>query len=140
MPPRDEPGGDEANLEYARKATDLVLERLEDQLESDRLDSKLLDQLGWTKEEMQRFVRRWRAMQKEARSTDEKGQKARRDLDDALRSLGLRSDRVERRSGRRADEVRNLRDAYRGRPPAEIEEQMKAYIRGTSKVQERGEK
>ena len=137
VPPRGEPGGDEANLEYARKATDLVLERLEDQLDRDRLDPKLLDKLGWTKEEMERFVQRWRAMQKEARSTDEKGREARRGLDNALRSLGLRSDRIDRRSGRRTDEVRNLRDAYRGRPPAEIEEQMKAYIRGTAKVRER---
>ena len=56
---------DKANLEYARKATDLVLERLKDQ--QDEPDPELLKSLGWTEEELQAFLARWEAMKRNAR-------------------------------------------------------------------------
>ena len=44
--PHRVPDADEANLEYARQATDLVLERLKDQQQDP--DPELLKSLGWT--------------------------------------------------------------------------------------------
>ena len=46
--------GDKANLDYARKATEMALEHLRDQKQEP--DPKLLKDLGWTKEELQEFV------------------------------------------------------------------------------------
>ena len=53
------PEGDAANLEYARKHTDLVLEKLADQLKRKKVDEGLLKDLGWTEAELRRFVERW---------------------------------------------------------------------------------
>src|SRR5207248_5541766 len=83
------PEGDEANLEYARKQTDLVLEKLSDQLNRKKVDDRLLKELGWTQEDLSRFVARWRQRKEAAQRDDPAGEAAKRELDDALRSLGL---------------------------------------------------
>ena len=63
--PRQLPEADEANLDYARQATDLVLERLKDQQQDP--DPELLKSLGWTKEELQQFIARWEELKRAAR-------------------------------------------------------------------------
>ena len=91
------PPGEQPNLEYARKATDLVLEYLKDQ-QSDP-DEDLLKKLGWTKENLEDFVRRWADLKRTAREDP----RARQQLDDAHR-LGLRpAARDPRRSDVRQD-------------------------------------
>ena len=52
-PNMDVAEGDAANLEYSRKATDMVIDYLKD-LES-RPNPELLKELGWTPEEMKQF-------------------------------------------------------------------------------------
>jgi hypothetical protein len=130
------PPGDAANLEYARKATDMVLEHLKDQ--QNEPDPELLDSLGWTKEELQAFVERWETMKRNAR---EQGGSAADELQDALRSLGLRPTGP----GRRAtevdnDQLRDLRDGgSRTPPPGDIAEQFKAYRKGAARGSRTGE-
>ena len=51
---------DAANLEYARKATDLALQRLNDMEHNP--DAALLEKLGWTKDDLAEFLRRWEAL------------------------------------------------------------------------------
>ena len=58
---------DEANLEYARKATEMVLQKLKDQEHNP--DPELLDKLGWSQEDLAEFLRRWDALQKSADKT-----------------------------------------------------------------------
>ncbi len=53
-PEADNPGADDPNLEYARKATNMALEHLEH--EAGKKDSRLLKDLGWTKDEAERFA------------------------------------------------------------------------------------
>jgi hypothetical protein len=133
-PPREASGqGDQANLDYARKATDLVLEKLENQLDNNQLDQKALDDLGWTKDDVRRLVERWRQMKQAARAPGPEGEAAREQLNEALRSLGLGRDRVSRQGGQNADELRNLRAAPRVAPPAGYAEQFKAYQKGLSR-------
>ncbi len=124
---------DKANLEYARKVTDLTLERLEDQVKKDKVDPKLLDKLGWSKADMQRFLARWQKMKRDAQRTDRQGAEARRELDDALRSLGVRKDRVRRGAGSSSDAQRGLRQSQRRATPTELREQLEAYLRRTSR-------
>ena len=50
--------GDEANLEYNRQATELVLQKLKKDLERGSVDPEVLEQLGWNKDEMQQFADR----------------------------------------------------------------------------------
>ncbi|MGE5195327.1 MAG: hypothetical protein ACM3U2_22770 [Deltaproteobacteria bacterium] len=52
------PEEDEANLEHARKATNLVLTRLKEQLDRGEVDQKLLEELGWKdRKDLDRLVK-----------------------------------------------------------------------------------
>ncbi len=118
---------DPANLEYSRKATDLVLERLKNQQQDP--DPELLKSLGWTKEEMQQFIARWEELK---RSAHEEGPQAQADLDDALRSLGLRATRLDvRRGSAENDQQRGQSESgIESHPPTEFREQFNAYKKG----------
>jgi hypothetical protein len=90
--------------------------------------------LGWTRDDIRRFVQRWEQMKREAARTDDRGQQAQRRLDTALRSLGIRPgpDRL-RRADTPNDQLRGLRQSgQRTRPPAEFREHYDAYLRSTA--------
>ena len=55
--PSAEPG-EEANLEYNKQATELILQKLKKELERGEVDPELLEQLGWNQEEMKQFADR----------------------------------------------------------------------------------
>jgi hypothetical protein len=130
--PASEPGGDAANLEYARKATDLALEHLRDQLEKGEPDQKLLDELGWSRDDLQKFLQRWETMKQRAETANDKSE--RRELDATLRSLGLQP-RGTTLSGNRTaqDTQRGLKESRRTSPPLEYLEQYRAYTQGTAR-------
>lgn len=132
-----QPGVDraaDANLEYTRKATDLALEHLKDQLADGQDDSELLKQLGWTREEADAFIQRWEAMRGQSQAPGPKGDAARRELDETLRSLGLRPRGSALRSGGKADDrAAGLQESRRTTPPPEYSEAFKAYTQGTSR-------
>jgi hypothetical protein len=90
-------------------------------------DSKLLDDLGWTKDDLAQFINRWDRMQRDAK-TDTSGA-ARRKLDDSLRSLGLRPRTSQVRSddagGTRLSQQRET--GARTRPPKSYAEQYRAF-------------
>jgi hypothetical protein len=121
--------GDAANLEYARKATEMALQKLKDQ-EHDP-DPELLDKLGWSKDDLAEFLRRWDALQKSAKTTP-KGQ---RELDEALKSLGLRDPANRKRSERGiSDNQRDLRDSgSRSSPPPKYRDQFDAFRKGSAR-------
>jgi hypothetical protein len=131
QPIRDVADGDPANLEYARKATDLAL----DYLKHNPADQELLDKLGWTPEEAQQFVNRWEKLKSSARESDV----GKRQLDENLRSLGLRPGVSQtRRQATRNDQSRGLRQdgGVRG-IPAEYLEQFNAARRGMARGSKR---
>ncbi|HAY80428.1 MAG TPA: hypothetical protein DCY79_11525 [Planctomycetaceae bacterium] len=124
------PDGDPANLDYAKKATDMVLDRLEDQKENP--DPELLKKLGWSKDELNAFLDRWKKL-KQASQQDAKGE---RELNESLRSLGLRppGSRASTRNSQ-TDNVRGLRDTgTRHRPPPAVLERFNAYKKGISRA------
>lgn len=128
-PGREE--ADDPNLDYARSATDLVLDYLRDEKHQD--DAELLDRLGWTPSEAQQFLKRWQKMRQEAAQAGARGEQASRKLDDQLRGLGLRPPQARLRQdsgGQFKDRIRGLRDAGgSSQPPAEYLEQYRAYLR-----------
>jgi hypothetical protein len=132
------PDGDAANLEYARKQTDLVLDKLADQLNRKKVDENLLKDLGWSEADLRKFIERWQARKEAAARNDAAGEAARRELDDALRSLGLRRGPLQQ-SKVRDDTMRDLREGYRGPVPPEYQERLRAYNQGVSRARERGE-
>lgn len=126
-----EPGGDDADLEAARKATDLVLDRFEDQLAKNKLDQDLLDRLGWTREDVERFVKRWNELKDKAGDTSSPG--GAKQLDDALRRLGLSSGGTVLDGNEKPTAERQLRESFRSNPPADYAEQYRAYTEGLSR-------
>jgi hypothetical protein len=126
--PRGEPGGDQANLEFARKQTNLALEHLKDQLDKDRRD--LLQRLGWSPDDARRFLAKWEKMQQATADKGPQGKAAQKQLDDALRALGLRWRGTELRGGGTSrDKLGGLRENARFKPPAEWAEQVGDYHR-----------
>lgn len=135
-PSGDAEPGDAANLDYARAQTDLVLEKLDDQLRKQQVDQELLDKLGWTPDELKRFVERWKNLKAQAETAGPQADEA-QELDNALRSLGLRRAEGPRFQAESAkDKLRDLQDAYRGRTPMEYQERMRKYVKGTATAQE----
>ncbi|MFV2066288.1 MAG: hypothetical protein ACC645_04860 [Pirellulales bacterium] len=135
-----EPGGDPANLQYARQSTDLVLKRLQKELAEDRVDQRLLEELGWKKSDLKRFLHRWEKMYRDARQPGNKGEAARQELNETLRSLGLRRDRLLRRSSGAKDQLQQMQESLRTAPPWEYREQLRAYLRGISRAREQPER
>ncbi|TWT86254.1 hypothetical protein Mal64_37940 [Pseudobythopirellula maris] len=126
-----EPGGDDANLDYARRQTDLVLERLGEQLDRDRVDEELLDELGWTEDDLRRFVDRWRQRKRAAQSDGE----GRSRLDDALKSLGLSPTGPTGTADRPEDQLRDMQQGLRTAPPASLRERLRAYTQGVNRAE-----
>jgi hypothetical protein len=120
-------GPDDPNLEYARKATDMALEYLKDKKDN----RELLEKLGWTEEEANAFLKRWQNLQKESAKPD-RGNRAKREWNDSLKSLGLKPKNARTRSG--ADQRRDSGNissdgGSRSKPPAAYADQFRAYLK-----------
>lgn len=126
LPPPDAP-----NLEYARKQTTLALEHLADQLAKDR--SELLERLGWDRAYAENFLRQWQQMLQAANQPGPQGEAAKRELDKALKSLGLRpvQSRVQKATTP-SDRLQQLQDTGRIPPPLEWRDYFKAYTEGVA--------
>jgi hypothetical protein len=121
---------DPVNLEHARKATELVLESLKDQLNRNAVDPELLDKLKWTPEDLRKFVERWDELRKAANENEH----AREQFEQTLSRLNLkrRGVAIQQQGGRGDD--RNLRETRWANPPPEYLEQFRAYTEGASKA------
>ena len=122
--------GDEANLEYARKATDLVLEYLKDQ--EQQADPELLKKLGWKQNDVDKFLKRWAQMKQNAQGADPAGQQGKTKLDELLKGMGLQAPTAEvRRGADRNDTQRDNRNTGRKRKvPANLLDPFRAFQRG----------
>ncbi|WP_146675039.1 hypothetical protein [Pirellula sp. SH-Sr6A] len=126
LPPRNP-----MDTTYADKQTDLALQYLKEQ--RDQPDPELLRKLNWSKEDMQRFIDRWSKAKEEARTDPDK----KRDLDAALRSLGLK------KSGSKVqgttdqdDQLRGyLEDGSRVRPPESLRERLERFRKAANRIE-----
>ncbi|MGB7345022.1 MAG: hypothetical protein WBD20_12480 [Pirellulaceae bacterium] len=118
-----------ADLEYTKKATDMVLDYLEET--RDAPDRELLDKLDWSENDLEQFAQRWKqTRQMDSPAADPKQQNQ---LRDALESLGLRPPAGDASDVRRekADDLRAIRDSGNRRPPpAAYRDVFDAYRRG----------
>jgi len=125
-----EPGGDEANLDYAKKATDLAISNLKDQLANDQLDEELLRELGWTRGDVERFVAQWDRLRQQADEGNDPDAQDR--FEEALGSLGLRP-RSTQIEGHQGTQQMDLRASQRVAPPREYREQFEAYTESAAR-------
>lgn len=132
---REAEPGDEANLEYARRQTELTLEKLSDQLRNKEVDQKMLDKLGWSEDDLKKFVERWQQRHAAAKQDDPQAKSARQELDQALKSLGLRPRELSAKTEREQDTMRDLQEGNRGKTPLEWQEWLRAYSQGVGRGQ-----
>ncbi|MDA8746468.1 hypothetical protein N9N28_17735, partial [Rubripirellula amarantea] len=114
-----------------RKQTDLVLDKLADQLDKGQVDHEMLDELGWSEDDLRRFVDRWNRLRSEAQrpnSTD-----AQQELDARLRSLGGTIGPKNGTTERTQDDFRDLREGYQSKVPLKYRDRLKAYTEGVSR-------
>ena len=125
---------DAARLDYARKATDLVLNRIKDQIERGEIDQQTLDELGWTKEDLARFADRLQ-QRKEAAAADDNSPEAvarRMQFEEELKQLRVGGD-VRKRSNSEGPARRTTVGNKQAPVPPELRDQYDAYTRGLSK-------
>ncbi len=128
------PDGSAPVEEYSKEAVDLALEYLEDQLARQEPSQELLDRLGWTRNDLDRFARQWKKMKDAAGQSGAGRNAAGKKYDDAIKSLGLRPSGTELKHDRtRTDSMRKT-DSRRYKPPAKWAEQSGAYTRSIGKA------
>ena len=115
-----------------------MLEKLSDQLNKNKVDDRMLKELGWTRDDLRRFVERWQQRKDAAQRDDPKGEAAKRELDEALRSLGLQREKLQQNAVQK-DSMRDLKQGYRGAVPLEYQERLRAYNQGVSRAARDGE-
>ena len=116
---------EEANLEYTKKVTDLVLNKLEEQ--KFEPDQELLDQMNWTKQDLERFLKQWREMKAKAAAGDKESQKA---YAEALQSLGLRREiRGRQVDVKRDDPFQLNEDGAVDQIPAEYVDKFNSFLK-----------
>lgn len=107
---------DPVNLDYAKQATDMVLDYLDQT--RDAPDRELLEKLDWSEEDLKRFHDRWQSVREmqQAAPTDPQ---ANRELEETLNSLGIRPPSTDAPSTARdsADTLRRIRDSGNRKPP-----------------------
>jgi hypothetical protein len=117
-------------LDYARKQTTLALEHLADQLAKDKSDL-LEKKLGWDRATAESFLRQWQQMMKAANQPGRESDAAKRELDKALKSLGLRPGKAQIQKGQSpTDKIQQLQGTGRIPPPQEWMDYYKAYNEG----------
>jgi hypothetical protein len=109
---------DPANLEYAKKATDLALEALRRQREQP--DPELLKKLHWSEQDLRKFLDRWESAREQAMSDPEQQKKFEKELH-------------ARQVDRRVDQLRGMRESGVRMPaPENLRRQFDQYRRSLS--------
>ncbi len=122
---------EKVNLEHARKATDMVLNRLEEERYDP--DPDLLDELNWSKDDLNQFLDRWREMKRQAESGTDPA--AKRRYEQAIKSLGLSPDARQRKVKGKSDKKTGFKtDSAVNRPPPKIAPAFKAYLRDRNRA------
>ncbi|MDR1493881.1 MAG: hypothetical protein LBT05_14360 [Planctomycetaceae bacterium] len=121
-----------ANLEYAKRQTSLAIKYLEEELAKERPNPQLLERLGWTKDDLQRFVNRWKAMRQNAEESP--GSNEERQWNETLRNIGLSpKSTVGDYRIRTPQSHTAITESQRYAPPkGKYEELMRAYTEGIS--------
>jgi collagen type III alpha len=128
---------DKTNLEDKLKASNMVLKRLQKDLDRGEVDPELLKKLGWTEKDMQRFAERLERQLAQPKPDDPGAEARRRQFEEVLRSVDLES------TGRQQDgnfndqkSTNNFSDR-RLPPPRKHRKAYEDYIKRLSK-QRRG--
>ncbi len=125
---------DEANLEYNRQAAELVLQRVRDDLNNDRVDPKLLEELGWDADQLKRFTDRLaKELEKPAGELTPQDEARRRQFEEMLKHLDLKSSGAKRAGGNSPNREIDQSGVRRAPVPQDYKASWEAFTRSLSK-------
>lgn len=133
---------EKANEEFARKASNLVLKKLRKDLDRGEVDQQMLDDLGWTKEDLERFVQRLDQQLNETPTNDDSPEAVarRRQFEETLKTLGL-SSKTKKRTAASGKTTRvNELGGRKIEPPPEYKELFEEYTKELAKPATTGSK
>ncbi len=108
----------------------MILNKLND--EKYDPDPKLLENMGWTQEDMNQFLKRWQEMRRSAESGDIQAQAR---YEKALKKLGLRPNQDLRRVGQNQDKIQGLNeDGAVVKPLPHLERDFNATLRDLNRA------
>ncbi|WP_298863230.1 hypothetical protein [uncultured Gimesia sp.] len=126
------PEAEDANLEYGKEAANLVLKRIKDELKRKEVDQELLNELGWSKEEMKQFSER---LQKQLQNPELNQQSPeslarKRQFEEMLKSLKPAPGAKQRNRTSTRKQTNNSLGPRRLPVPEEYREAYEAFTRG----------
>jgi len=144
----DEPGGggpgqeskarpNDPQVDDAAKAAGLALRRLQKDLERGEVDPKLLEQLGWTKDELKSFVDRMQKQLEERELNDQQQRErslSQKSFEEMLRSLDVESTGKTREGSSAKDRDQQDTTGRQSTPPGRYRQQYEMYQRSVSGV------
>ena len=123
-----------ANLEFKKQAAELVLQRLKDGLDRGDVDPKLLDDLGWTPDDMRRFVDRMSQSLHQTDAAETPEALARRvQFEEMLRSLNLDRTGTKRTAGQQPNREVDQIESRRAPVPSQYRKAWEKYTQQLSK-------
>ncbi len=132
-PPSQQPQGgpDPANLDFTKHEVDLALEHLKEQMAKKK--PELLDRLGWTKEEGQKFLENLQKLKDSAQQPGSEGEAAKKAYNEFLKNLDLHPHGTQIGGGKtETDDMRGVRDSGQMEPPSDWADLYRAYSRSTA--------
>ena len=131
VPPEDDP----ANLEYAKRATDLALNHLRNQLKDGPARRRIARSSRLVEGRLPKAAFSLGEAGARGQTAGAGSTKAKENLQEAINSLGWqRPGKTTRKASTNADDAaRGLRDSARSAPPSEYAEQYRAFKRRTSR-------
>ena len=126
------PEAEDANLEYGKEAANLVLKRIKDELKRKEVNQELLNELGWSKEEMKQFSDR---LQKQLQIPDTNQQSPeslarKRQFEEMLKSLKPAPGATQRNRTSTRKQTNESLGPRRLPVPEEYREAYEAFTRG----------
>ncbi len=130
---------DKPNLQYAEEATNLVLNYLEDSLK-DKIDKQLLEELGWSEEQLREFLKRWKRMRAAAENGSESAVEAylkeleKIDLAGTDKLGGWEDDYspLQRNNPSNLQQGKSANEALRLKTPDRLSERVRIFTQGVS--------
>ncbi|MCL2349610.1 MAG: hypothetical protein FWC50_15275 [Planctomycetaceae bacterium] len=121
---------EEANPEYAKKATSLAIEYLENELAKEHPNQQLLDRLGWNRDDLQKFTDRWKQMQRRAENAPDNSKEAKQ-WDELMKNVGRLAPKstIGERRDAQYRVTTTTAESHRYPPPkgSKYEQRVKAY-------------
>ena len=132
---QDQTKPDPQEVDRAAKAANLALRRIRQDLDRGRVDKQLLEELGWTEQQLQDFTDRMEKRLQERSLNSQQQQEqtlSQKSFDEMLRSLDLQSSGSSRIGDSSRDRDRVDTTLRRSVPPAKYRQAFEAYQRSLS--------